>query len=178
MTHGDAQPLDAADALARALRAYSDLLNCRAVLRAARYELMLPKFNIALAQGHAALGRFAEAITIIEETVRLVEVSGALTHMPELLRVKGSILVSMPQPSVDDAEACFLQSLGWGRQQNALAWELRTAIDLAALWVSQNRAGAAQGLLEPIFGRFLEGFETADLKAAERLLTKLARIAS
>ena len=156
----------------------TDLLNCRAVLRAARYELLLPKFNIALAQGHAALGRFAEAITIIEETVRLVEVSGALTHMPELLRVKGSILVSTPQPSVDDAEACFLQSLDWSRQQNALAWELRTAIDLAALWVSQDRAEAAQEFLEPIFGRFLEGFETADLKAAERLLTQLGRIAS
>ena len=76
------------------------------------------------------------------------------------------------------AETCFQRSLELSRRQDALAWELRAAIDLAALWVSQDRAEAAQGLLEPIFGRFLEGFETADLKAAEWLLTKLGRIAS
>ena len=53
--------------------------------------------------------------------------------MPELLRVKGSLLLSMPQPSGDEAEMCFMQSLELSRRQGARAWELRTAIDLAAL---------------------------------------------
>ena len=59
------------------------------------------------------------------------------------------------------------------RRQGARAWELRTATDLAALWISQGRSGDAQALLGPIFGQFTEGFDTEDLKAAERLLARL-----
>jgi hypothetical protein len=54
--------------------------------------------NIPLVQGLAALGRFAEGIALINETIRQVEASGGLSYLPELLRVKGSILLSMPQP--------------------------------------------------------------------------------
>src|SRR5262245_54639926 len=32
----------------------------------------------------------------------------------------------------------FVQSLAWNRQQCARSWELRTAIDLASLWVAQG----------------------------------------
>ena len=67
--------------------------------------------------------------------------------MPELLRVKGGLLLSMPQPNVDDAEMCFVQSLELSRRQGARAWELRTAIDLAALLArsgtNRERAGAS-----------------------------------
>ncbi len=60
--------------------------------------------------------------------------------MPELLRVKGSLLSSKPQPSVDDAEKYFTQSLELSRRQGARAWELRTATDLAALLADQGRS--------------------------------------
>ena len=93
--------------------------------------------------------------------------------MPELLRVKGDLLLAMPQPSVGDAEMCFMQSLELSRRQSARAWELRTATDLAALLAGQGRSEWARTLLEPIFEQFVEGSDTADLKAAERLLATL-----
>jgi predicted ATPase len=93
--------------------------------------------------------------------------------MPELLRVKGNLLLSMPQRDVDGAEICFTQSLELSRRQGARAWELRTSTDLAALLADQGRSDSARTLLQPVFGQFTEGSDTADLKAAERLLATL-----
>jgi predicted ATPase len=94
--------------------------------------------------------------------------------MPELLRVKGGILLAMPQPSSDDAETCLMQSLELSRRQGARAWELRTATDLAALLAGQGRSERGRALLQPVYEQFAEGFDTADLKAASDLLSTLA----
>ena len=107
-------------------------------------------------------------------TIRQVEANGDLCYMPELLRVKGCLLLSMPQPSVGEVEMCFTQSLDSSRRQGARAWELRNATDLAALWASQGCADEAKALLQPVFEQFVEGFDTADLKAAERLFATLS----
>ena len=93
--------------------------------------------------------------------------------MPELLRVKGSLLLSMPQPGVGDAEMYFMQSLELSRRQGARAWELRTATDLAALWAEPGTVRRARALLQPVFEQFTEGSDTPDLKAAERPLASL-----
>ena len=74
------------------------LQDCLEELHAARYELLTTPFNISLVQGLAAIGRFAEGIALIDETIRLVEANGDLCYMPELLRVKGSLFSAMPQP--------------------------------------------------------------------------------
>ena len=68
---------------------------------------------------------------------------------------------------------CFKQSLELSRAHGSRAWELRTAADLAALWAGQGRSDDARALLLPVFEHFTEGLETADLKAAERVLATL-----
>jgi predicted ATPase len=68
---------------------------------------------------------------------------------------------------------CFNQSLAASRSQGALSWELRTATSLAALRRKHGRIDEARGLLAPVYGRFTEGFDTADLRAAKRLLDEL-----
>jgi predicted ATPase len=131
------------------------------------------EFKLALAQGLMATGQSGEALTLIDEAIGMVEENGDLLYMPEALRVKGNVLLSLPQRGPDDAEICFTQSLDWSRRQGARSWELRTAIDLAALWVAQGQRERAQRLLEPIFEAFVEGFDTADLRAAKDLLATL-----
>jgi len=59
------------------------------------------------------------------------------------------------------------------RRQDARAWELRVGVDLAALWAAQKRPERAKALLQPIFEQFVEGLDTADMKAAEELLGTL-----
>jgi len=143
-------------------------------LHSARYELLTPEFNLALAQGLGAIGESDEAIALIDETIRLVEANGNLSYLPELLRVKGGLLLSASRPSGHDAELCFTQSLDWSRRQAARAWELRTAVDLAALWAAEGQRQRARELLRPVFEQFTEGLDTADLLAAKQLLASLA----
>jgi predicted ATPase len=138
-----------------------------------RYELLTTEFNISLVQGLAAIGRLAEATTLIDETIQRVETNGDFSYMPELLRIKGSLLLSTPQPRVDDAELFFMQSLELSRRQGARAWELRTATDLAALFASQGQSERGRALLQPVFEQFVEGFDTADLRTAKSLLSTL-----
>jgi predicted ATPase len=61
------------------------------------------------------------------------------------------------------------------RRQGATLWELRAATSLARLWCAQGKSTEAHDLLGPIHGRFTEGFDTRDLKAARALLDELER---
>lgn len=143
---------------------------CLRDLRAVRYELHTTAFNISLVQGYEAIGRFTDGIALVNETTRLAEVNGNLCYMPELLRVKAGLLLAMPQPMEDEAEACLKQSLELSRSQGARAWELRTSIDLAARLAAQGRPDRARALLEPVFAQFSEGSKSADLRTAKQLL--------
>jgi hypothetical protein len=77
----------------------------------AHHGLVTTEFNISLVQGLAAFGRFDEGTTLMGETIQVVEANGDAVYMPKLLRLKGSLLLSKPQPGVADAELCFAQSL-------------------------------------------------------------------
>jgi predicted ATPase/DNA-binding winged helix-turn-helix (wHTH) protein len=149
------------------------LRRCLQQLHAMRYEMLNTGFKLALVQGLMATGQFDEGMTLVDETIGRVEANGDLVHLPEALRVKGSVLLSMPQRRPHDAERCFIQSLDWSRRQGARAWELRTAVDLAALWAARGERDRARALLQPIVEAFVEGLDTADLKSAEHLLTTL-----
>jgi predicted ATPase/DNA-binding winged helix-turn-helix (wHTH) protein len=142
-------------------------------LHAVRHEVLTTEFNIALAQGLAALGRPDEGKALIDESIRQVEVSGEMFYMPELLRIKGGLLLSMEKPDVREVETCFNESLVLSRRQGARAWELRTARDLAKHLADQGQSKNGRTLLQSVYAEFKEGFETADLKAAEALLTTL-----
>ena len=149
------------------------LQDCLGQLRTMRHAMRYTEFKLSLVQGLAAMGQFGKGMTLVDETIALVEASGELLYMPEALRVKGSVLLSMPQRRAHEAQLCFMQSLDWSRRQDARSWELRTAIDLARLWAAQGRCESAREVLLPIFNQFVEGLDTADLKAAEQLLATL-----
>lgn len=149
------------------------LQGCVRELPAAGYGMMASPFNLSLAEGLAATGRFDESLSVIDDGIHLVEVNGDLVYMPELLRVKGSVLLAMPLPRVEEAEILFVRSLELSRLRGARACELRAATSLAKLMAARGRREAARTLLEPVFTWFVEGQDTDDLKAAERLLTTL-----
>jgi hypothetical protein len=79
----------------------------------------------------------------------------------ELHRLKGELLLALPDPDPTAAEACYQQV---ARDQGARLWELRAAASLARLWRDQGRHVEAHDLLAPVYGWFTEGFDTADLK--------------
>jgi predicted ATPase len=91
----------------------------------------------------------------------------------ELLRIKAELILREGAPqAATAAEEHFLRALDWARRQGALSWELRTSTSLARLLHDQGHIAEARSLLQPVYDRFNEGFETADLKSegASRLL--------
>ena len=142
-------------------------------LRAARHEILNTEFTIALAQGLTAMGQSSESNALIDERIHQIEIGGETLYVPELLRIKGRVLLSMREPHHHEAEICFRDSLELSRRQGARGWELRAASDLAKYLAGHGQTENARALLQPVFAGFSEGFETADLKAAEALLATL-----
>ena len=66
------------------------------------------------------------------------------------------------------------EALAVARVQEAKPWEFRAATDLARLLAGRGEHDAARDVLAPVYGWFTEGFDTADLKEAKRLLDQLA----
>ena len=159
-----------------------DLRGGAKVLEAALGELPDNAFHMRyipflgeLADGLGHAGETAKGLTVIDKAINQSDRTEERWCIAELLRIKGAIALTGHQ-AVVVAEEYFHASLDWARRQNVLAWELRTATSLAKLWNDQGRTGDAIELLAPIYNRFTEGFETADLKTARSLLNDLARI--
>ncbi len=137
------------------------------------HNVWATSFNISRGQGLSRLGRFAEAAALIDDTIRRTQENGDLTYIPELLRIKADALRAIDPFGTDKVEACLVDSVERSRRQGARASELRAAMDLAALRARQGRLADAQAVLRPVFAAFTEGFDTADPRAAERLLATL-----
>jgi predicted ATPase/DNA-binding winged helix-turn-helix (wHTH) protein len=128
-----------------------------------------------LAEGLAGVGRVAEGLAAVDEALKLSGNREEHWCMAELLRVKGELLLLENAPDAAAvAEDHFRQALDWARRQGALSWELRAATSLARMWRDHGRIEEARELLAEVYGRFTEGFETADLKDAQAVLESLA----
>jgi predicted ATPase len=141
------------------------------------WRLSYPEFRGALATALAGLGRTEEALetTAGAEARAHQDGNARLWYHPELLRIRGEILLQRAAgTSASEAEDCFSQAAELARAHGALFWELRIALSLARLRVSQGRSREADAPLASVYGRFTEGFATADLQAARRLLEELA----
>ena len=146
---------------------------CLRELHEAGYELLTTTFNIALVHGMLALGQIEQSALLIDDAIRLVEQCGDHLYMPELLRVKAKVLLSLPSPNVEEAEILLRESLKLAVRNGAIAWELRAAIDLAKLLAARSQREKAKQLLRSSLDRFAEGSKTADIRTADRLLKTL-----
>jgi predicted ATPase len=115
-----------------------------------------------------------EGLATVERALARVETTGERWCLPELLRVKGELLRRIGSAEARrQAEQQFLAAFEGADRHRALSWQLRAAISLAELRCEDGRKQAGGSLLSAIHSRFSEGFDTADLKRAARLLTEL-----
>jgi len=144
-----------------------------AALHQEGWEPFRAYFTASLSEGLARAGKHEAAHTAICEAVARADTRGDLVDLSNLLRVKGEILSSMPGPHATEADTCLRRSLEIANDHGFLIMELRSGIGLARLWARRGDISRACALLEPIFSRFSEGFQTRDLLAAAELLEDL-----
>jgi predicted ATPase len=140
-------------------------------LRAQQYNLLIPGFIGALAEGLCKTGQFEEALFTVNGAIARAKNSGADSSLSELLRIKSQILAA--QHDRGSAMNCLTEAIAVGREQSALALELRSTMALARLLAEDGQRGQARRTLALVYDRFTEGFETADLRLARALLEDL-----
>jgi len=138
------------------------------ILRDQQFNLLIPGFIGALAEGQRKTGQFEEALFTINGAVARSKSSGLEFCLPELLRIKSQIRSA--QHDREGAVDCLTEALAVARAQSALAWELRSTMGLALLLREGGERDQARDTLASVYERFTEGFETADLKSARTLL--------
>ena len=136
-------------------------------------ELWVPDLLALLAQGHARAGRPAAGLDLLADALDRVGRTGGRWLEAELHRLRGELLLALPELDQAAAEACFRRAVAVAREQGARTWELRAATSLARLWRGPGQAAEARDLLAPVYGWFTEGFDTPDLREAKALLDEL-----
>jgi predicted ATPase len=135
-------------------------------------RLWLPLFLALQAEAYSKGDRKDEALEAIDQAITIAQNSGERWYLAEIIRIKAGLLSGSGR-AADQVEALLAKSLELARSQQARCWELRTACDLALLLQSSGRAKEAQQLLQPIYAQFTEGFGSADLQRAKRILNRL-----
>ena len=157
---GKGDAVDSAPKLRTALDAISE----------ARYSILLSEFLMEMSVAMARSGDTSEGLSAIEEAVRRTDWIGERWLISEILRVKAELLLQKDRSNSAEAERLYLESLMAARNHGALSWELRIAMSLGQLYHADGRIREACDLLGSVYSRFTEGFETADLRRAIRLL--------
>jgi len=113
-------------------------------------------------------GQAPRALELISDALATAVESADHFYEPELHRIRGEILwrSSAEGPALDAAEASLRNALEVARGQGALSLELRAALSLAALLESRGRGEEGRKLVAGVYGKFTEGFDTAELRAA------------
>ena len=137
-------------------------------------QLYSPYFLGLLAEASGQAGQPEAGLQVLAEASTLVATTAERWWEAELYRLQGTLLLQLPSPAVEQADACFQQALAVARRQEAKSLELRAALSLARLWRQQGQQADAHALLAPVYGWFTEGFDTADLQEAQALLAALA----
>jgi predicted ATPase len=131
-----------------------------------------PFFLALLAESYVQREQFDEAQSALSEALTTANTTGENWWKAELYRLKGE-LAQRHMKADADAEASFVKALEIARLQSNKALELRTAMSLSRLWRKQGKTHLARDTLGASYRWFTEGFDTADLEDARRLLDEL-----
>jgi class 3 adenylate cyclase/tetratricopeptide (TPR) repeat protein len=123
------------------------------------------------AAAHASLGQPEVALDLLDEAIQTADKINERFFEAELHRLRGESLLKLGRRG--EAEAGLRRALTIAQQQHARWWELRAASTLAKHWRDEGKYLVAYSLLQPVYGWFVEGFDTTPLKDAKALLGEL-----
>jgi predicted ATPase len=140
--------------------------------KASGARLSLPYYLSLLAHVLAQAGRALEGLAVLDEALAEARAHNERWWNAEVHRLRGELLL-LHDADADEVEAALLRAIEIARSQQARSLELRATMSLARLRIRQGRSDDARGQLGEIYAWFTEGFDTADLQAAQVLLAQL-----
>jgi hypothetical protein len=123
-----------------------------------------------LTEAQALDGKIDDALITIEDALQANPEE--LVFRPNALTCRGALRLKVGHAEL--AEADFREAIVLAQTMSAKAWQLRATISFARLLASQGHRDEARTMLADIYNWFTEGFETADLIDAKKLLGELA----
>ncbi len=161
-------------------------------------ELGSHYFYVLLAEACGKANRLADGLAALDDAQAFADQTGEGYWVSEIHRVRGELFFAQcrdnqcrdnqcrdnqcrgdqcrdnasDREGTKRAEECFRTSLMLAQHHHAKSLELRAATSLAGL-LHPRDVDAAKATLEPVYAWFTEGFDTADLVAAKKLLDDL-----
>jgi TOMM system kinase/cyclase fusion protein len=140
-------------------------------------EVLRPAFLSLLADALGKAGQMDEGLSVLAEAQAWADKCHEQWWQAELYRLKGELILQRPRGSrlddPDGAEECFHRAIAVAQEQKAKSLELRAVMSLCRLWSLQSKRSEARHLLAETLASFTEGFDTADLQQARKLLDEL-----
>jgi predicted ATPase len=146
----------------------------RSVLPQHMPDRQLPRNMVLLGElalAHSAQGEHEAARRAIREALDRARSCEEGWYLAELMRIEAGVLLRQGAGrNLPQARSTLTDAVRLARSQEALALELRCAVDLCRLDLDIGRKSAARDLLASIVGRFTEGSASPDLAQANALL--------
>lgn len=137
--------------------------------RATGSEYLLSGFFTMLAEVSKKAGQYEEGLEALSDGTSFVSSTGERFYEAEIHRLKGELLL-LQGANVVEVERHYQKAIKVARHLSEITLELRATISLVRLWQNSSNYGEAWRMLEKIYSRFTEGFDTADLQEAKRLI--------
>lgn len=124
-----------------------------------------------LAEALGTQHRYDEARGILDEGLALAQATGEGLCEPELHRLRGELLLkSSPTADRTAVTDSFDQAIAIARQQQSVAFELRSAISANRHLQHSGRDHNSRETLRQVCDKLTEGFQTTDFQEARELL--------
>jgi class 3 adenylate cyclase/tetratricopeptide (TPR) repeat protein len=128
------------------------------------FKLGEPYVRTLLAGGYVRQGRLDGALTELESALLGLRETGELLWEPEVLRVRGEVeRLTGKDGNNDRARETFTRAISIAQTLGSKSLALRASTSLAQLLHDEGRPEEAHATLQPVFGGFSEGLDTADL---------------
>jgi predicted ATPase len=125
------------------------------------------------ADAYRAASRPSGGLPLVNEALQIGSASSSHIIAPEVLGVKGELLLVLDPNNAAEAESLFQLAVNIAQEVNTPMLELRAAMKLSRLWQAQGKIEPARTLLSEAYAKMTEGFAIADLMQAQAMLKEL-----
>jgi predicted ATPase len=130
-------------------------------------------YEVQLAAMKARTGDLDAALAMLDGALAEAEQTKARAYVEDGHRIRGEILLKRDPAHTEAAQEAFLAAIAIAQQQKARSFELRSALALAKLYQSTNRAADAHAVLAPALQGFSPTPELSEIEEAQALLSAL-----